>query len=152
MPVETLTNSIEEECQEYLDKIESMGGMLAAINSGFVQKEIQQSAYNYQKSVENEERVIVGVNRFIDHNRVTIPLHRIDPKTESQQIESLERIKQERNFEKVEARLNQIERQAATPENLMPAFIEAVEAYATVGEISARLSRVYVEYRESTGL
>ena len=150
--VETLTNSIEEECQEYLDKIESMGGMLAAINSGFVQKEIQQSAYNYQKSVENEERVIVGVNRFIDDNRVTIPLHRIDPGTESQQIESLERIKRERNFEKVEVCLNQIERLAATPENLMPAFIEAVEAYATVGEISARLSRVYGEYRESTGL
>ena len=150
--VETLTNSIEEECQEYLDKIESMGGMLAAINSGFVQKEIQQSAYNYQKSVENEERVIVGVNRFIDDNRVTIPLHRIDPRTESQQIESLERIKRERNFEKVEVCLNQIERLAATPENLMPALIEAVEAYATVGEISARLSRVYGEYRESTGL
>lgn len=150
--VETLTNSIEEECQEYLDKIESMGGMLAAINSGFVQKEIQQSAYNYQKSVENEERVIVGVNRYIDDNPVTIPLHRIDPRTESQQIESLERVKRERNFQKVEVCLSQIEQLAATPENLMPAFIEAVEAYATVGEISDRLSRVYGEYRESTSL
>ena len=150
--VEALTNSIEEECQEYLDKIESMGGMLAAINSGFVQKEIQQSAYNYQKSVENEERVIVGVNRYIDDNPVTIPLHRIDPRTESQQIESLERIKRERNFEKVEVCLNQIERLAATPENLMPAFIEAVEAYVTVGEISGRLRKVYGEYRESSSL
>ena len=150
--VEALTNAIEEECQEYLDKIESMGGMLAAINSGFVQKEIQQSAYNYQKSVENEERVIVGVNRFIDDNPVTIPLHQIDPRTESQQIESLEKVKRERNFEKVEVCLDQIERLAATPENLMPAFIEAVEAYATVGEISARLRKVYGEYRESSSL
>jgi len=150
--VESLTNSIEEECQEYLDKIEALGGMLSAIGSGFVQKEIQQSAYDYQKAVENEERVIVGVNRFIDDKPVTIPVHQIDPGTESQQIESLARIKQERNFEKVEICLNQIERQAVTPENLMPAFIEAVEAYATVGEISDRLRRVYGEYRESTGL
>ena len=150
--VETLTNSVEEECQEYLDKIEAMGGMLAAINSGFVQNEIQHSAYDYQKAVENEERVIVGVNRFIDHKPVTIPVHQIDPGTESQQIESLARIKQERDADKVEICLNQIERQAATPENLMPVFIEAVDAYATVGEISDRLRKAYGEYRESSGL
>lgn len=150
--LETLTNSVEEECQEYLDKIEEMGGMLAAINSGFVQKEIQQSAYNYQKAVEKEARVIVGVNRFIDDKLVTIPVHQIDPGTELQQIELLARIKQERNAEKVEICLNQIEKQAATPENLMPVFIEAVEAYATVGEISERLRKVYGEYRESAGL
>ena len=150
--VEALTNSIEEECQGYLDRIEALGGMLSAISSGYVQKEIQQSAYEYQKSIENGERLIVGVNRFIDDKPATIPLHQIDPETESQQIQSLSRIKQERNSERVEASLSQIEKLAATPENLMPAFIEAVEAYATVGEISDRLRRVFGEYRENGGL
>ena len=150
--VESLTNSIEEACQEYLDRIETMGGMLSAIGSGFVQKEIQQSAYDYQKAVENGEQVIVGVNRFIDDNPVTTPVHEIDPKTESQQIESLQKIRQERNPTKVDGCLNQIERLAATPENLMPALIEAVETYGTVGEISESLRKVFGEYRDGGGL
>ncbi|MFN8007008.1 MAG: methylmalonyl-CoA mutase family protein [Terriglobia bacterium] len=150
--VEALTFSIENQCQQYLDRIEAMGGMLSAISSGFVQKEIQQSAYEFQKEVEGKKRVIVGVNEFIDDSPMTIPLHQIDPQTETQQLHSLTQIKQGRNTERVEACLGQIENVALGPENLMPALIEAVEAYATVGEISDRLRKVFGEYRDTSSL
>jgi len=146
--LESLTHQIEYRSLEYLDKIESMGGMLSAIGRGYVQKEIQQSAYEYQKSIENHERVIVGVNEFVSEKAGSIPVHRIDPLIEKNQIASLERVKNERDARLVGQSLDQIGQVAATKQNLLPAIVKAVEAYASLGEISDRLRTVFGEYEE----
>ena len=125
-----------------------MGGMLSAIGRGYVQKEIQQSAYEYQKSIENHERVIVGVNEFVSEKAGSIPVHRIDPLIEKNQIASLERVKNERDARLVGQSLDQIGQVAATKQNLLPAIVKAVEAYASLGEISDRLRTVFGEYEE----
>jgi len=146
--VESLTHQIEHRSQEYLDKIESMGGMLSAVGCGYVQKEIQQSAYEYQKSIESHERVIVGVNEFVSEKAVSIPVHRMDPLIEKNQITSLKTVKSERDALLVRQSLDQIEQVAASKQNLLPAIIKAVEAYASIGEISDRLRKVFGEYQE----
>jgi methylmalonyl-CoA mutase N-terminal domain/subunit len=146
--VESLTREIEQRSEAYLEKIESMGGMVNAIASGFVQKEIQQSAYEYQKSIENHERVIVGVNEFIAEKDEPIPIHRIDPTIENNQIAALEKVQRERAPSQVKDALDQVQEVAATQENLLPAILRAVEVYATIGEITDRLRRVFGEYQE----
>jgi methylmalonyl-CoA mutase, N-terminal domain len=147
--LEALTTEIEQRSQAYLDKIEAMGGMLSAIESGYVQREIQQSAYEYQKSVELRERVVVGVNEFVSEQSVTIPIHRLDKELESAQIVALQKVKSERNRQAVNQALDKVESEASGRENLMPSIIQAVEACATVGEISDRLRKVFGEYRET---
>jgi methylmalonyl-CoA mutase N-terminal domain/subunit len=146
--VESLTREIEQRSQAYLEKIESMGGMVNAIDSGFVQKEIQQSAYEYQKSIENHDRVIVGVNEFVTEKDELIPTHRIDPAIEKNQIAALEKVQDERAPAEVKDALDQIQEVAASEENLLPAILRAVEAYATIGEITDRLRKVFGEYQE----
>jgi methylmalonyl-CoA mutase, N-terminal domain len=147
--LEFLTNTIEQKSQEYLDRIEAMGGTLSAISSGYIQKEIQQAAYEHQKAFESGERVIVGVNRFGSDGNNPIPLHRLDPAIEASQVAALQQLKSGRENLVVEQALDALERAAAGPENLMPPILRAVEAYATVGEISDRLRRVFGEYKES---
>jgi methylmalonyl-CoA mutase N-terminal domain/subunit len=150
--LESLTTTIEERSQEYIDKIEAMGGMLSAISSGYVQKEIQQSAYEYQKSIESRERIVVGVNEFVAEERAKIPIHRLDSTLEATQVTALHRVKSERNTGAVREALDQLERLAAGGENLLPAIIRAVERYATVGEISGRLRSVFGEHQDNLAL
>jgi len=147
--LESLTNTIEEKCQEYLDRIEAMGGMLSAISSGYIQREIQQAAYEHQKAIEAGERVIVGVNRFESDGNEPIPIHRLDPAIEAAQVAALQQVKSDRESHSVEQALDALERAAAGTENLMPPILRAVEAYATVGEISNRLRRVFGEHTAS---
>jgi methylmalonyl-CoA mutase N-terminal domain/subunit len=147
--VEKLTNEIEEGARGYLRKIAALGGMLRAIESGYVQREIQQAAYDYQKAVESGARVIVGVNRYAQAGGGSLPLLRIDPEIERTQVERLRKLRARRDAARVASALRQVEEIARTGRNLMPAILDAVKAYATVGEISDALRRVFGEYQES---
>ena len=148
--VEVLTREIEERAREYIDKIETMGGMLAAITSGYIQREIQQSAYEFQKEIESKERIVVGVNEFQSAEQKPIPLHSLDPSLEAQQIKNLESVKSARDDSQVANALDVLEAAAKTEaENLMPRIVEAVEAYASIGEICGRLRCVFGEHREN---
>jgi methylmalonyl-CoA mutase N-terminal domain/subunit len=146
--IEWLTNQIEEGIQKYLDKIDEMGGVLAAIKNGYIQREIMRSAYDYQRAVDSGEQVIVGVNKFTTEEERTPPLLEIDEAVEKKQIERLKKLKQERDDERVSQVLNKVRQVAQSDENVMPVLIEAVKAYATVGEISSVLRDVFGEYRE----
>jgi methylmalonyl-CoA mutase N-terminal domain/subunit len=147
--VEQLTNEIERGAESYIQKIDALGGMLRAIETGYVQAQIQQAAYEYQQAVERGEVVVVGVNRFTEENGKSIPTLRIDPEIERAQIARVQALRARRNAGKAEAAIAEVERRARTAENLMPAILAAVEAYATVGEISDALRRAFGEYQES---
>jgi len=147
--IETLTNEIESGAQAYISKIDALGGMLRAIEAGFPQTEIQKSAYEYQQAVERREQVVVGVNRFEGEEDQTIPTMRIDPEIERTQVARLQALRARRDAAKSHAALEEVERRARSSENLMPAILAAVEAHATVGEISDALRRAFGEYRES---
>src|SRR5882672_1989231 len=134
--IEHLTDEIERGALAYIEKIDSLGGMLKAIESGFVQTEIQKAAYEYQRAVETKEQIVVGVNDFIAEEERGIPTLRIDPQIEREQIQRLQALRAKRDSDKTRATIVELERRAATQENLMPAILGAVEAYATVGEIS----------------
>jgi len=147
--VEALTNEIENGAEEYLSKIAAMGGMIRAIESGFVQTEIQRAAYEFQRTVEKKEQIVVGVNDFSAGEARQIPTLRIDPEIERSQVARLQALRARRDFAKTTAALAELDRRARSSENLLPAILTAVEAYATVGEISDTLRRVYGEYQES---
>jgi methylmalonyl-CoA mutase N-terminal domain/subunit len=147
--IEKLTNEIEAGAQDYISKIDAMGGMLRAIETGFVQQEIQKAAYEYQQAVDSGEQVVVGVNRFQAEEERPIPTLRLDPEIERDQIARLNALRARRDTGKAQAALGEIERRARGTENLMPAILEAVEAYATLGEISDALRRAFGEYQES---
>ena len=147
--IEHLTNEIERGAMDYIAKIDSMGGMLRAIETGFAQAEIQQAAYDYQRTVERGEAVIVGVNRFTEDKGEPIPTLRIDAEVERSQIARLKALRARRDFAKSNSALQEVGRRAKSAENLMPAILSAVEAYATVGEISDTLRRAFGEYQES---
>jgi methylmalonyl-CoA mutase N-terminal domain/subunit len=147
--IEALTNQIEHGAQEYLAKIDAMGGMIKAIESGFVQSEIQSAAYDFQRAVETKEQIVVGMNDFVASEERSIPTLRIDSEIERNQVQRLEALRAKRDSSKTSAALAELERRARTTENLLPAILGAVEAYATVGEISDALRRVYGEYQES---
>ena len=147
--IEELTNEIEAAAAEYISKIDAMGGMLGAIETGYVQREIQKSAYEYQQAVEREEQVVVGVNRYQAREERPIPTLRIDPEIERAQVSRLRTLRDRRDGARTRAALREIESRARSGENLMPAILNAVEAYATVGEMSDALRRIFGEYRES---
>jgi len=147
--IENLTNEIEAAAQEHISKIDAMGGMLRAIEAGYVQQEIQKSAYEYQQAVDSGEQVVVGVNRFQAEEGRLIPTLRIDPEIERSQVARLNALRARREAAKVESALAEVERCARGSENLMPAILTAVESYATVGEISDALRRAFGEYQES---
>jgi methylmalonyl-CoA mutase, N-terminal domain len=147
--IEKLTNEIEIGAEEYISKIDALGGMLRAIESGYVQMEIQKSAYRQQQAIERGDEIVVGVNRFQAEQEQPIPTLCIDPDIERSQIERLRRLRARRDGSKVRAAVEEVERRAHTTENLMPAILAAVESFATVGEISDALRRVFGEYRES---
>jgi methylmalonyl-CoA mutase, N-terminal domain len=150
--IETLTNEIETLAKEYLAKIDALGGMIRAIESGFVQTEIQRAAYEFQRAVEKKEQIVVGVNDFVAQEERQIPTLRIAPEIERSQVARLQALRAKRDSAKTTAALAELERRAKGTENLLPAILSAVEAYATVGEISDTLRRVYGEYQESVVL
>lgn len=147
--IESLTNEIEQGARDYIAKIDAMGGMLQAIEAGFVQGEIQKAAYDFQRAVESKEQIVVGVNEFVAEEERQIPTLRIDPEIERQQIARLQALRAKRDAAKTQSALTELQSRAATNENLLPAILAAVEAYATVGEISDVLRRVFGEYQES---
>ena len=126
----------------------ALGGMLSAIDSGYVQTEIQKAAFDYQHAVESKEQIVVGVNEFQAEER-QIPTLRIDPALEPEQVARLRALRAKRDSAKTKATLSELERRARTEENLLPAILAAVENFATVGEISDALRRVFGEYQES---
>jgi methylmalonyl-CoA mutase N-terminal domain/subunit len=145
--VEALTTKIEHEAIAYMDRIAEMGGVLSAIEQGFVQGEIAEAAYRYQQEVDHVQRTVVGVNRFTVENEVVGELYRHDGTREQLQREKLGRIKRERDQAAVEAALEKVRLTAAGTDNLMPPIVEAVRAYATVGEICNVLRGVFGKYR-----
>ncbi len=147
--IESLTNEIERRAVDYLDKIDAMGGMLKAIERGYVQQEIQNAAYEYQQAVDRLEAVVVGVNRFHAEQEHAVPIQRIDPALEAKQVERLRALRTKRNADSCRASIRAVEDTARSGENLMPRILAAVEANATVGEISDAMRRVYGEYKEA---
>jgi methylmalonyl-CoA mutase N-terminal domain/subunit len=147
--IETLTNEMEEEAMEYIRKIDDMGGATTAIEKGFFQKEIADSAYRYQREVDEKRRIIVGLNEYtIEEEECPIELLRIDPKVEREQVAQLQKLKRERDNKKAKETLEKLHYAAEKDENLMPTIIEAVKAYVTLGEITDVLREVYGEYKE----
>jgi methylmalonyl-CoA mutase, N-terminal domain len=147
--IEALTNKIEAGAEEYLARIQAMGGMIKAIESGFVQTEIQRAAYDFQRNVEKKEQIVVGVNDFVTQDQRQIPTLRIDAEIERSQVARVKALRAKRDSAMTKAALDELERRAKTSENLLPAILGAVEAYSTVGEISDTMRRVYGEYQES---
>jgi methylmalonyl-CoA mutase N-terminal domain/subunit len=154
--IEHLTNEIEKGAVAYIEKLDAMGGMLRAIEAGYVQGEIQKAAYEFQRAVERKDQIVVGVNDFIapsDGNAArSIPILRIDAEIERTQIARLNALRAKRDSDRVKSALAELQRRAATTENLLPAILAAVEAYATIGEISDALRRVFGEYQESVAI
>ncbi|HEX7497976.1 MAG TPA: methylmalonyl-CoA mutase family protein [Candidatus Limnocylindrales bacterium] len=146
--VESLTNGLEAAANEYLREIESLGGTLAAIESGYQQRQIQESSYQVQRAIESGAKVVVGVNKFRDEETSTPPLQRIDPEGERGQVARVQKVRAERDPVVWAATLVRLEAAARGNENLMPPIIDAVKAYATVGEICDRLREVWGEHRE----
>jgi methylmalonyl-CoA mutase N-terminal domain/subunit len=147
--IETLTNEIEQRAAEYLGKIEVFGGMLKAIERGFVQQEIQNAAYEYQQQVDNQEAIVVGVNLFEVEEEKPIPIQRIDPALEPKQIERVRALRAKRDAASWKSALASVEEAARSGVNVMPRILAAVEACATVGEISDAMRKVFGEYKEA---
>ena len=147
--IEHLTNEIEKGALAYIEKVDAMGGMVRAIEAGFVQGEIQKAAYDFQRAVESKEQIVVGVNDFIAEEERSIPTLRVDAEIERSQIARLNALRAKRDSARTKSALVELQRRAATTENLLPAILAAVEAHATVGEISDALRRVFGEYQES---
>jgi len=146
--VESLTNDLEKAAYAYLAEIDAMGGTLAALDAGFQQRQIQESAYRTQRNVDDGTQVVVGVNRFRDEATTTPPTQRIDPEGERRQVEGLQRVRAERDPAAWEAAMRRLDDAARGSDNLMPPIIEAVRAYATVGEIADHLRATWGVHRE----
>ena len=147
--IESLTNEIENRATEYLQKIDALGGMLKAIERGYVQQEIQDAAYEYQQRVDRAEAVVVGVNRFTVEEEKPVPILHIDESLERKQVERVQAMRARRDPQPWKDALKQVEDAARSGANLMPHILAAVEAYATVGEISDTMRRVFGEYKEA---
>ncbi|HZP58044.1 MAG TPA: methylmalonyl-CoA mutase family protein [Dehalococcoidia bacterium] len=148
--VETLTDEIERRAQEYIERVEDMGGAVAAIEAGYVQAEIQEAAVRQQREIESGARVVVGVNRFKSEEEPEPTIFRVDAERARAQIARLRRVRAERDGAQAQAALRRLSDAARGDENLMPPILEAVRAYATLGEICGELRQVWGEYRPPT--
>ncbi|MCK4339020.1 MAG: methylmalonyl-CoA mutase family protein [Candidatus Cloacimonetes bacterium] len=146
--IESITNKIERKAQKYIIDIDELGGMIEAIEKGYVQKKIQDSAYKYQKQIENDERIIVGVNKFILDEKPNQDLLKVDEQIEKLQVKKLRNVRNKRDNLKVENALKEIYQVAKSFDNLMPAFLKAVKEYATLGEICDVLRKEFGSYEE----
>jgi len=147
--IEELTDKIERGARDYLARLDAMGGTLAAIEKGWIQAEIQNAAYEFQQQVEHGEKIVVGVNRFQQTNGESLTALRIDSSVERGQVERLRQVRASRDKNEVEARLGALEDAARGSDNLMPKILTACESFATIGEMSDRLRKVFGEYREA---
>jgi len=147
--IESLTDEVEGRAGAYLEKIESLGGMIKAIERGFVQQEIQNAAYDTQQKIDNGGVVVVGVNRFAIEEQKPIPIQRVDEALERKQIERVRALRVRRDAERSKAALRLVKETANTGQNLVPAVIEAVEGSCTLGEIAGALRQVFGEHRET---
>jgi methylmalonyl-CoA mutase N-terminal domain/subunit len=145
--IESLTDEVEAAAWKLIEKIDAMGGSVAAIEQGFIQDEIAKSAYEYQRQIENGEKIIVGVNKFQAEETTSIPVFKVDEHVQTLQVEKLKALKLKRDNNKVIASLKTLNEKARSGENLMPTVLEAVENYCTLGEISDELRKVFGEYR-----
>jgi methylmalonyl-CoA mutase N-terminal domain/subunit len=145
--VETLTNQVEEAAWKYIDKIDAMGGAVKAVEEGFIQEEIARSAYAYQKNIENKSKIIVGLNKYVTEDNTNVPLFKVDDAIRQVQIEKLKVLKNQRDEATVRACLDEVNFCAKNDQNIMPAVIDAVEKYCTLGEISDELRSIFGEYR-----
>ena len=150
--IESLTNEIERRAQEYIGKVDGLGGALAAIERGFIQREIQDSAYRYQRAVEQGEQIVVGVNEFVVQEETTLRRLKVDLAAQKQQIERLQALRERRDGEKVQSLLTRLRETAQGQENLLPIILECVEAYVTLGEICGVLREVFGEYKPTLAL
>jgi len=146
--IEWLTDKMEEETYHYLDKVEKLGGVIPAIEKGFFQREIAESAYKYQKEIDTNKRKIVGVNDYITDDEISIPILKMDEKGEHRQINRLKKLRKERNNQKVEKNLHRLKKAAKGSENLMPYILDCIRSYATLGETCGLLREIYGEYEE----
>ena len=137
----------EDDRKKQIEKIDAMGGSVEAIEQGFIQDEIAKSAYEYQRQIENGKKIIVGVNKFQSVEKNSIPVFKVDEQVQTLQVEKLKLLKLKRDTAKVDASLKTLHEKALGSENLMPAVLEAVENYCTLGEISDELRKVFGEYK-----
>jgi methylmalonyl-CoA mutase, N-terminal domain len=147
--IESLTNEVERQVRSYFGRIETMGGMLAAIENGWVQQEIQNAAYDHQRAVDAQQAIVVGVNRFTRDDEPPIPTLHMDEELERNQVERVRALRSRRDPQPWQTALNRVRDHARSGANLMPSILEAVEARATVGEIASTLREIFGEYRES---
>jgi methylmalonyl-CoA mutase N-terminal domain/subunit len=149
--VERLTRDIEDEAEDYFAQIEKMGGMVKAIERGFPQQELTRSAYEYQRALSENRKTMVGVNDFVNEDEpLTIPILEIDESVEPNQIASVKRLKESRDNVAVKDCLDKLEKAARTKENLIPHMLDCSRAYATEGEITEALIKVFGEFREQS--
>lgn len=146
--IEWLTDKMEEETYRYFDKVEKFGGVIPAIEKGFFQREIAESAYRYQKEIDENKRIVVGVNDYKTDEELSIPILRMDEKGEQRQINRLKKLRRERNQSKFDRNLKRLKKAAEGDENLMPYILDCVHGYATLGETCDVLREVFGEYKE----
>jgi methylmalonyl-CoA mutase N-terminal domain/subunit len=147
--IESLTDEINSRATAYIEKIDALGGMIKAIEKGFVQQEIQNAAYEAQQSVDRGEAVVVGVNRFSIEEERSVPIQRVDEALERKQVERVRALRARRNQSEWQQALRRVKENASDGSNLVPAVIEAVEKNCTVGEVSNVLREVFGEHRET---
>jgi methylmalonyl-CoA mutase, N-terminal domain len=147
--IESLMDEIETRASDYLRRVDALGGMLKAIERGFVQREIQNAAYEYQKAVETGEATVVGVNRFAQESEKQVPIQRVDESLERKQVERVQALRSRRDAARWKQAIGAVRNAASSGENLMPRILTAVEAYGTVGEISDAMRGVFGEYQEA---
>ena len=150
--VEEMTDRIETEAIDYIDKIDSLGGMVQAVEEGYPQRQIQDAAYTYQREIENSERIVVGVNSFVVEEQPPEGLLRVDPSVEKTQFATLKNTRENRDNQTVSDCLNSLKLATHSTENLMPSILDAVRSYATLGEICGVLREAFGEYRPNTVL
>jgi methylmalonyl-CoA mutase N-terminal domain/subunit len=147
--VEAMTDRLEKQAYDYFERIESMGGVVKAIDRGFFQKEISDAAYAYQKKIEQKKAVVVGVNDYVvEDEKIEIPILKIDPEVERIQVERVRALRARRDNDLVRRRLEALKKAASGTDNLMPAIVDAARAYVTLGEMIEVLKGVFGEYKE----
>jgi methylmalonyl-CoA mutase N-terminal domain/subunit len=146
--IEALTNEMEKGAHEYFKKLDDLGGMVSAIEKGFPQNEIREASYTYQKEIDNNERIIVGVNKFMTKEEQPIETLKIEPEIEKKQVEKLQAFKKNRDNNRLNSTLKDLKKVAESGNSVMPTIIEAVKLYATVGEICNAMKEVFGEYKE----
>ena len=147
--IEELTNKLEELASNYIAKIDDMGGMLRAIETGYVQREIQDAAYDYQRAVETKDAIVVGVNRFQSDETEPIPILKVDDQIERDQVERVKAVRAKRDTAAAESAIRSLTEAATGTANLLPHILDCFESSVTVGEISHSLRKVLGEYQEA---